>query len=340
MGYVYGDFLTIKTTNEKYIGVFVSGDNNYDYFLAFTDFYGDHVPEPSYFATCSLWVNQFGNENSFVAFDVVTINKDLLDSALEVNLIWHIDMQGMVGQIGLHPMEDIFTLTDYFTDLLRKLTTTSEAYDPLLSFQQKSLMPIDKLLKLLTPVNPFTTVKLYHAKDESIQYWQIYGTSEPIGLVVCHGEVGAVGEYQEIKGKSLEETKQIYQMLIDEKKKEAYYEYELISKLILQFKTSDSWGDGDDLKFRNEIWDYLDKYLFWTGNGAITGGDIGSGSVNLFFHAVSYPLAVNTINTALLEKQINRPYIIAIEDEDSLEGLSSGQVRILYPDNYEGSPFF
>jgi hypothetical protein len=183
-------------------------------------------------------------------------------------------------------------------------------------------------------------VKLYRREDEAVHYWQIYGVPDPIGLVISRGQLGAVGEHQEIKDKSPEETKRTYNLLIKQKKAEGYFEFDNASKMILQFNTGDAWGGVDDLAFRNEMWDYLDKYLFWTGNGAITGGDIGSGTANLFFHAISPTLAVSTITSALHEKQINRPYVIAVEDDEPSDGIAPNGVRVLYPENYEGNLLF
>jgi hypothetical protein len=338
MSYLLGDCLAIQISGEEYIAVFVTGENNAEYYLAFFDFQGTRPPEPSYFANCSLIVIEFsGQDQSFVAFDTVKIKKTTLNSALAVSLISHVDMPGMIGQIGLHTMDDIRDLTDYYKESLKNLMTPLEERDPMLAFQQKSLMAMRELFKRATPANPFPTVKLYRREDETVHYWQIYGVPDPNGLVISRGKLGVVGEYEEIKDKSPEETKQTYNLLIKQKKAEGYFEFDNASKMILQFNTGDPWGGVEDLAFRNEMWDYLDKYLFWTGNGAITGGDIGSGTANLFFHAISPTLAVSTINSALHEKQINRPYIIAVEDNEPADGIALYGARVLYPENYEGN---
>jgi hypothetical protein len=83
--------------------------------------------------------------------------------------------------------------------------------------------------------------------------------------VISCGQLGAVGEYQEIKDKSLEETKQTYNLLT---------------------------------------------------------------------------LAVSTITSALQGKQINKPYIIAVEDDKPSDGIAPHGARVLYPENYKGNLLF
>jgi hypothetical protein len=102
--------------------------------------------------------------------------------------------------------------------------------------------------------------------------------------------------------------------------------------LILQFGTGERWGGLDDLDFRNEIWKKLEAWLFWSGNGDLSGGDIGSGTVNLFLDVMDPEIAVQAINAMLANKQISRPFIVASQDDE--------KVSVIYPTNYEGEFFF
>jgi hypothetical protein len=87
--------------------------------------------------------------------------------------------------------------------------------------------------------------------------------------------------------------------------------------MALEFPVSEGWGDTSDLDFRNEIWDYLDRFVFWTGNGSITGGDTGSGTVNLYFETLIPEMAVDTVVNALQGKKTERAYKIILLSNES-----------------------
>jgi hypothetical protein len=59
-----------------------------------------------------------------------------------------------------------------------------------------------------------------------------------------------------------------------------------------------------------------------------------------FFYVISPALAVSTMIFDLRVKQINRPYIIAVEDDFPSDGISPHSVWVLYPENYEGNLLF
>jgi predicted DNA-binding WGR domain protein len=197
---------------------------------------------------------------------------------------------------------------------------------------KRSMMPIQEVKKRATPVNPFLTVKRYKQEGQVTRFWHIYGSPSPATLIVCWGQVGHYEGYEEIKGEHLDALKAKYRHLIDEKTTEGYDDWRNYKEMILQFHTNDGWGGLDDLAFRNQIWDNLNEQLFWSGNGEVSGGDIGSGTVNLFFRAISPDLAVQLINALLEAKQIHRPYLIAIEVDD----IAQKGVNVVYPADYTG----
>lgn len=55
------------------------------------------------------------------------------------------------------------------------------------------------------------------------------------------------------------------------------------SSLIVQFRT-DGWGSEDDLTKRYHLEDLLDARLQADNNGICDGGDIGSGTINIFLN--------------------------------------------------------
>lgn len=250
MTYLPGDCLFIPLSNEYHIVVFVANTDEYSYQLAFLDYY-ETLPLPAdYFEKCSFFVFKFGsNDQSFIAFETVTINKFLLDNAPGVNFAGHLDLPGRIGLNGLVPMADVSDITSYFEQYLRNYE--SQRYEEQYSPFQRSLMDLNEVAKYATPINPFNTVKLYKEAGQTIYYWQIYGELEPACLVLSQGKLGAEGEYQEIKDKPLDNLKEMYARLIEEKKTEGFRESEEISNMILQFGTTDSWGSTDDLAFHS-----------------------------------------------------------------------------------------
>jgi hypothetical protein len=144
--------------------------------------------------------------------------------------------------------------------------------------------------------------------------------------------VGHYEGYEEIKGEHLDSLKATYRRLIDEKTTEGYDDWQNYKEMILQFQTNDGWGNLEDLNFRNQIWDNLNEQFFWSGNGEVSGGDIGSGTVNLFFRTVSSDLAVKTIDALVQAKQIQRPYLIAMVGDDNARTA----VNVIYPEDYSG----
>ena len=334
MNYLPGDCLSISLSDEYYIVVFVAMSDEYSYHLAFLDYYEVEEPSDDYFQNGSFFVMTFGTEEQqFAAFDAVTIDKSVLDNDPGITLAKHLELPGRIGLNGMTPMADVSEIASYFEQYLKNYELQEpEQFSPF----KRTLMGVDELVKFATSINPFETIKLYKEDGPVIYFWQIYGVPEPACLVLSQGKLGQVGEYQEIKDMPLDSLKEMYTRLIGEKREQGFGEWEKFSNLTLQFQTNDAWGAGDDLTFRNDIWEYLDRYLFWTGNGAITGGDIGSGTVNLFFHAISPDMAVTTITAALAEKQISRPFIIALEDENITKQEPPFGIRVLYPGNYDG----
>ncbi len=330
MIYRTGDCLSLPALHGGSIVVYIAGDNEQAYYLAFLDFQGATPPAPAYFETCSFFVSTFGPpEQTHVAFETVTINKTLLNQSAGASQIAHLDL-GTLGQMGLTPMDEVADIAAFFNENIARLNANSnqETFQPF----RRSLMPIDEVRKRAIPVNPFPTVKRYKQEGQVMRFWHIYGSPNPPALVICWGPLGHYEGYEEIKDENLDTLKSKYRLRIDEKTTEGYHEWRNYKKMILQFQTNDSWGNSDDLAFRNQIWDSLSEQLFWSGNGEVSGGDIGSGTVNLFFRAISSDLAVQLINTLLEAKQIHRSYLIASKGEDNAEE----EVKVIFPVNYVG----
>lgn len=332
MIYQPGDCIVIPAFNKGYNVVYVTGGDDHSYHLAFLNYQGPTPPTAEYFDTCLFHVSTFGSEEqTHAAFDVVTIAQTLLHDAGEAAFASRLDLSGMIGLIGLTQMEEFSDIAAYFDQHYAK-PDAQLGQDPFMPFK-RVLMSIDEIRKRATPVNPFPTVKLYQQNQGALHFWQIYGVPDPAVLVVSWGKLGQHDGFEEITGGGLNALKEKYKDLIEEKKLQGFSEWSTYKNMILQFETAGEWGDTDDLTFRNQIWESLNERLFWTGNGAVSGGDIGSGTINLFFRAISADSAVNTISNMLLEKKIGSRYLVAIEhDAES----PTNDIKIIYPPDYSG----
>jgi hypothetical protein len=324
LAYQIGDCLTIQLVTGQYIVVYIAGLDDSFYHLAYLDYYHPQPPGSDYFQSCFFYVVSFGDANqTHVAFEAVKIARYLLEASPDCKFAIHLDL-GMLGTFGLLQMSSVRGITDVFERVL--LNNQHNATDSF-NFMKKGLMSIAEIKEKTIPVNPFPTVQLHKADGKSIHFWQIFA-SEPRTVVMGGGVVGHAGQYLQCGDEDPARLKKEYDNRIAEKRLEGYMEWVEYSNMVLQLDATDGWGSDDDLNFRNEIWDHLEQHLFLTGNGHVEGGDVGSGTLNLFFRTISPDLAVVAIQTIFEEKEANRTYRIAIEN-------APGGTRVIYP---EGGP--
>ena len=344
MTFKAGDCISFKIDN-LFLAGFITSITRGKYEIALYNFNKRTPPSTDYFQGGELFSIKYElGETSISSLDVITIDIEDMDQLPNVELITHIEIPGFLNSSGFQEIIGFNDLKNYF-DLGVKLRNKKVQVEgtSIPTFEIKCFISISEFLKSISPRNDFPTIKLYKNIDNVIHYWQIYGSSiDPLCLVIHWGRLGETGEFIEIKDRTPDEMREIYKSEIAKQTKEGYQESENRQPMVLQFKTSDEWGGTDDLEFRNEIWDYLDKFLFWTGNGSISGGDIGSGTVNLFFEAVTPEIAISTIVHALEEKKVDQPFLIALENDKSVElpDDDSIDIKVLYPKDYQGTFFY
>ncbi len=103
--------------------------------------------------------------------------------------------------------------------------------------------------------------------------------------------------------------------------------------LMIQFAQSDSFDADDDLEFRREVEALADTCLRQANEGHCDGGDIGSGTVNVFCTVGdgqrACDLVVNALESAGLEGAV-----IAFVDDNEVEDVDP---RVLWPKDFAGS---
>lgn len=83
------------------------------------------------------------------------------------------------------------------------------------------------------------------------------------------------------------------------------------------------------LKLRHSVEDLMNECLGWTGNGSCDGGDIGSGTANIFNYVVDVGKATRTIIEELKNNNLLQGAKIAYLNPDDEEYI------VLYPDGAE-----
>lgn len=137
-------------------------------------------------------------------------------------------------------------------------------------------------------------IKLIKQVDDEVLYWEVWRDGRT--LLIHYGTVGDTGETEEMKLPLFKNAAKIMNELADEKGDEGFEsldEDELI-ELVVQysFEEKDTMAT---LEKRHSVEDLMNECLGWTGNGSCDGGDIGSGTANIFNYVIDPVKAAKTI---------------------------------------------
>ncbi|MFL0200509.1 DUF2716 domain-containing protein [Exiguobacterium acetylicum] len=152
-------------------------------------------------------------------------------------------------------------------------------------------------------------------------------------LIVQHqGIVGAWVRAEDVKQMRVSRFKrlgvQILQ-LVEEFERQGYRELNETdyTELVVQFPYDEGQAEAA-LERRHMMEEMIDEGLLHTGNGYCEGGDIGSGTTNIFYHVLDVEAAVSLIFEGMKEHDVQGEPIIAIS-----EGAA---YTVRYP---QGAPF-
>lgn len=105
--------------------------------------------------------------------------------------------------------------------------------------------------------------------------------------------------------------------------------------LVVQYRM-EGWGSAAELDRRNRLEEILDEALQASGNGECDGGDIGSGSMDLFLEEIVDPdRATATVINTLKNAQELDGAVIALcpypkDEEDAPE------YKVVWPPDFQG----
>lgn len=170
-------------------------------------------------------------------------------------------------------------------------------------------------------------IKLYRKNNDTIHYFEVWLNEDNISLTTHKGVLGDVGETEDVFYDEEDDlpVKVGMAKIVSDLKLLGYSDNISHTEIVVQF----SYKDNEDMSMlvdkRQHIEALLNECLGWTGNGHCDGGDIGSGSMNLFCYVINKDIALQTILEMLEEENYLEGVSIAFADEKTEE------YRLLYP---------
>lgn len=168
-------------------------------------------------------------------------------------------------------------------------------------------------------------IKLAKEIDNQVAYWETWKDGKV--LLVHEGMVGETGETKELKLKMFDRSEKIMEQLAEEKLAEGYdyLDEDELHELVLQYPYEEQQMETA-LEKRQQVEDLMNECLGWTGNGSCDGGDIGSGTTNIFNYVIDVEKAFKTILKELGDHNLLADVKIAFSDEEE-------DYVVLYPED-------
>jgi hypothetical protein len=170
-------------------------------------------------------------------------------------------------------------------------------------------------------------VKLYKNVGGIVHYHEAWNDRN---RVILHwGVLGRIGDKRIITVNKGETVESVVQRELAKPRRDGYQEIadDEHKLLVIQYKLQ-NWGSVRDLEKRHEVEAVVNECLGWTGNGHCDGGDIGSGTINIFSYVIDPIVACKNIVMDLRDKGLPEGAVIAFADDD---------FKVLWPENHEGS---
>ena len=171
-------------------------------------------------------------------------------------------------------------------------------------------------------------IKLYKNIDGLMHYYEAWDNDKKV--VVHWGKLGTVGKDKIVNVKLGETVASVIERELSQARTEGYKEIDIDDHktLIIQYKT-ETWGDEKDLDKRYMVEDIANETLGWTGNGFCDGGQIGSGSIEIFSYVIDPQIAYKSLIIDLKENELLEGVFIAYRNEDE-------DYVVLHPKNFQG----
>lgn len=171
-------------------------------------------------------------------------------------------------------------------------------------------------------------LKLYRVTERGIEYWEAWATDKEVTL--HWGKLGEEGENRDIPikpGINPNDTIRSEAKPIRAAGFKALMRSQLRS-VVIQY-TIEGHGNTTDLDKRVAVEELMNERLGWTGLGHCDGGDIGSGTMNIFCYVVDAKIAAPVIVRELEARGFLEGAVIAETKRDAVD--------MLWPHNFEGT---
>lgn len=171
-------------------------------------------------------------------------------------------------------------------------------------------------------------IKLYKNQNGALHYYEAWDDGKKV--TVHWGELGQVGESKTVTVRSGETVESLIERELSVPRSQGYKEIDIDDHqtLIIQYKT-ETWGDEKDLDKRHEVESLVNESLGWTGNGHCDGGQIGSGSIEVFAYVIDPHIACRSLVNDIESKGLLEGAVIAYENDDE-------DFVVLHPKDFQG----
>lgn len=172
-------------------------------------------------------------------------------------------------------------------------------------------------------------LKLYKQQGETLQYWEAWVDDD---LVVTHqGIVGKRGQMARVKPGFMSTPEKRIAKLCEKPRKDGYEVIDIDNHWMMTIQQRMTGDDNADLDHRNNLIDKLNNMLGWIGAGHVDGGDIGSGTINVFAFIVAPEQASPAIIEWLRESGELAKSVVALDSPEESESTS-----VIWPEDFEG----
>ncbi|MFE0508054.1 WGR domain-containing protein [Peribacillus butanolivorans] len=158
-------------------------------------------------------------------------------------------------------------------------------------------------------------IKLIKKDDNKLLYWEVWEDKKT--LTIHYGSVGDTGETEEMKISLFKKAEKVMETLAEEKLNEGYehLDEDELTELVVQHSYEENQMQ-EALERRHMVEDLMNECLGWTGNGFSDGGDIGSGTANVFNYVIDVEEALKAIIEELSNNNLLENVKIANLNED------------------------
>ena len=172
-------------------------------------------------------------------------------------------------------------------------------------------------------------LKLYKRDGNRVQYWEAWNHDNII--VVHRGIVGTRGESVRKRLRRGRDAETLVAELALEPRGQGYRELDRDehTTFVVHYRC-DGWGSAEDLEKRYLVEDAMNECLGWTGNGHCDGGDIGSGSINVFCFVVDPHLAVRAAIEDFRQRELLEGAVMAYRRRED-------DFTVIWPEDFNGT---